>query len=83
MRRECKACLVSDRGQCQRHFAGARLREARKRKGWSQRDLANAAGISGGEVSHIETGKRSGSAPKRLAATALGVSIDWLLGREG
>lgn len=34
------------------------IREKRKQKNWSQRDLAAAAGISNAEISRIEAGKR-------------------------
>lgn len=64
---------------------GERLKHARERKGWSQRELARQAGVRHAIISELETGKKTdtmGSILKRLAR-ALGVSVDYLLGGPG
>jgi transcriptional regulator with XRE-family HTH domain len=61
---------------------GQRIRQARERKGWSQRELARQAGVRHAIISELETGKKMdtiGVILKRLAR-ALGVSVDFLLG---
>ena len=60
-----------------------RLKAARERRGLSQTDLAKLTGLQPSAVSHFETGNRAPSFDnlKRLA-DALGVSIDYLLGRD-
>lgn len=73
-------------GKC--NISGKRIREARMKAGMSQEELAvrmQLAGLQMGQmaVSRIETGKRL--APDfelPLLADALGVSTDWLLGKE-
>jgi transcriptional regulator with XRE-family HTH domain len=58
-------------------FSGARVKEARGRAEMSQAALAAACGMSQGNLSQIEAGKRrdpSGGAVARIAA-ALGVNI--------
>jgi DNA-binding XRE family transcriptional regulator len=56
----------------------------RKKRGLSQRALADAAGVQPGYLAEIETGKKPGSADalRRLAAS-LGISIEDLMSREG
>lgn len=60
-----------------------RLRKARLDKGLSQSELAARSGLQPSAVSHFETGTRAPSFEnlKRLS-DALGVSIDFLLGRQ-
>lgn len=62
---------------------GERLREARKRLGWSQLELAKKTGIRNDRISDYE---REVNDPSffiaRCLADALGVSLDWLAGRE-
>ena len=61
---------------------GQRIRQARERKGWSQRELARQAQVRHAIISELETGKKTdtiGVILKRLAR-ALGVSVDFLLG---
>src|SRR5215471_12483087 len=61
---------------------GQRIKHARARKGWSQRELARQAGVRHAIISELETGKKTdtiGIILKRLAR-ALGVSVDFLLG---
>jgi transcriptional regulator with XRE-family HTH domain len=61
---------------------GQRIKQARERKGWSQRELARQAGVRHAIISELETGKKTdtvGTILKRLART-LGVSVDYLVG---
>ena len=59
-----------------------RLREARDKKGLSQSELAEKAGLQPSAVSHFETGRRSPSFDNLKALSeALQVSTDYLLGR--
>jgi len=61
---------------------GQRIKQARERKGWSQRALARQAGVRHAIISELETGKKTdtiGIILKRLAR-ALGISVDYLLG---
>lgn len=61
-----------------------RLREARNRKGWTISQMAEKAGIAVNSISGYERGK---SEPTMFAlillADTLGVTTDWLTGREG
>lgn len=62
---------------------GARLREARQRRGLSLRSLANALGVSASLVSQVEMGKTQPSVATLYAmANHLGVSLDGLVGNE-
>jgi transcriptional regulator with XRE-family HTH domain len=49
---------------------GSNLREARKRRKWTQEDLAERSGVHAGEISRMEAGKRDPqvSTVERLAA---------------
>lgn len=73
-------------GKC--NISGPRIREARVKAGLSQEELAvrmQLAGLQMGQmaVSRIETGKRLvPDFELPLLADALGVSTDWLLGKE-
>lgn len=59
-----------------------RIRETRERKGLSQNDLAEKAGMQASAISHFESGRRAPSFDNlRKLADALDVSIDFLLGR--
>lgn len=64
---------------------GDYLRDLRKKKDWSQRDLAYASGISNAEISRIEAGKRKDPSPLVLTklAKALGVSDTEMLAAAG
>lgn len=58
---------------------GARIREARKRKGWLARDLATATGIPPGTIGGYETGIRLVRVRNaRLICKALRRTLDWL-----
>ena len=64
---------------------GARLRSARSALGWGQKRLAENIGAStkGGMVSNWEGGRRVPAVGVLLdLAIALGVSRDWLVGRD-
>jgi transcriptional regulator with XRE-family HTH domain len=62
-----------------------RLHEARKLAGISALELGALAGLSGGYVGHIESGRRKnpGSGPLDGIARALGVSLEWLIRGKG
>lgn len=64
---------------------GKFIRGKRTEKGLSQRELANAAGISNAEISRLEAGKRKASSPAVLKAIAkaLNVPVEVLLGKSG
>ena len=63
------------------NFKPQRLAQLRERKGFSQRDLAEAIGVAPGTLAMWETGKRN---PKHEAvenmARALGCDVDYLVG---
>lgn len=58
---------------------GERLQQARRRLGWTQKQLSDKAGTSFAVISRLETGQQSVSA-ERLAVIArlLGLSLDAL-----
>ena len=62
----------------------ARLREARQRKGWTINQMAEKAGVAVNSISGYERGK---SEPTMFAlvllADTLGVTTDYLTGRNG
>ena len=70
------------------NLCGERVREARTRAGWSQEQLAaelQLRGLQIGQmaVSRIETGKRVvPDFELPIIAEVLGVTTDWLLGKE-
>jgi len=49
---------------------GSNLRAARKRRNWTQEDLAERSGVHAGEISRMESGKRDPqvSTVEKLAA---------------
>lgn len=57
----------------------------RKNKSWSQRDLAEASGISNAEISRLESGVRIEPSPSILKslASALGVSFEEMMREAG
>ncbi len=61
-------------------IAAANMLYLRKRRGWSQPDLARASGLSGPMISFLEGGKRDFRLPtmEKIAA-ALDVSVPELL----
>ena len=59
-----------------------RLRMVRKRRGFSQDDLAKRAGLQASAISHFETGTRKPSFNNLLRlADALEITTDYLVGR--
>ena len=60
---------------------GERLAQARKRKVWSQEELATAAGVPVVTISRIETGYTEAPRPStiRKLASALGVDPAWVV----
>lgn len=63
-------------------FSAERLKEAREKKGLSQRKLAEMVKVSQASISWFESGDAMPSGNKiGLIADALGVSIDYLYGR--
>jgi transcriptional regulator with XRE-family HTH domain len=59
---------------------GARLKAARKAKGWTQQDLAERCGLTPAFLSYLENGSRSGSLDSLLKlAEALSVEPELLL----
>ena len=60
-----------------------RLIELRTEKNLSQRELADAAGLSRGAVSHYETGERTPALHCLIALSRyFGCSIDFLVGEK-
>lgn len=63
---------------------GERVREARRRQGWSQGELSRRTGLRPETISRLETGKHGvGSDSASAIADATGVTIDWLLHGDG
>lgn len=61
---------------------GERMRLARTRKGWNQSDLARAVNKPRQHISQVEQGRQQPRAELLIdIADALGVTIDYLLGR--
>jgi len=62
-----------------------RIKEFRKKKGWSQQKLAEEAKLSFNAITKIEQGKAKHPTLKTLIklSDVFGVSIDKLVGRHG
>jgi transcriptional regulator with XRE-family HTH domain len=61
---------------------GERMRLARTRKNWNQSDLARAVNKPRQHISQVEQGRQQPRAELLIdIADALGVTIDYLLGR--
>lgn len=59
---------------------GMRIRDARKRKGWTQAELAERSGIEPSNISHIERAATKLSFPTLVSiANALEASLDELV----
>lgn len=61
---------------------GERLKRAREKKGWSQRELARQAHVRYATISELENGIRTAmntDTAKRIARS-LGISVDYLIG---
>ena len=65
--------------------AGTRVKQARERQFFTQKDLALRTGLRKSAISHIETGRNAPSVESLCRiAFVLGVKTDWILfGREG
>lgn len=63
---------------------GNRILMTRRSKGWNQGKLAEMTGLSRGQLSKYEHGGTIDIRASNLIrlADALGVSVDWLLGRD-
>jgi transcriptional regulator with XRE-family HTH domain len=59
---------------------GARVRQVRQEKGFTQKDLADLSGVCQQMISKLEVGKAQGSANIVRLALALDVSPAWLEG---
>lgn len=69
--------------QCDRHWAGRRLRAFREAVGWSQLQLAAASGVSHEAISALEGGKRAPHAETvNTLARGLGVEPAQFVGHE-
>jgi transcriptional regulator with XRE-family HTH domain len=72
-----------------RNLVGARVTTARKNQGMKQKELLAQLQVAGIDMNPSELSKLEGQhryvADRELAVLAdiLGVSVDWLLGREG
>ena len=63
---------------------GQRLTKARKSRGYSMKLLAERAGVDWKTISRCERGVGSlHLSTATLIADELGISLDWLTGREG
>lgn len=62
---------------------GERVQQARRRKGWTQKELADKSHVSFAVISRLETGVQSVSA-ERLAVIArlLGLSLDYVCSED-
>lgn len=60
-----------------------RLKSCREAKGWSQAQLAIAAGVSTGTIGNIESGARQSKGSLPQIAEALGCSGKWLATGQG
>ena len=56
---------------------GTYLIQLRSEKGYSQRDLAEKCGVSGAEISRIESGKRQKPSPTLLKAIAQALAVEY------
>ena len=64
---------------------GQRILTQRRAKGWTQRQLAEAADVRRATIAELESGKRTTvrSDTAVALASALGVTLDWLLTGKG
>lgn len=58
---------------------GRRLKEAREKRGWTQKELAEAAGVVQPFISKLETGAKLTEKQGRKLSEILEVGFDWLM----
>ena len=64
-----------------KHTAGQAMRDARRRLGWTQLELARRTGCSESQISKIESGRTTPESwLKEVIATALGIQT-WEVGQ--
>lgn len=61
---------------------GARIRELRRQRGWSQEQLGAMIGFSQSKISKIENGNCDSLSDLKLLAAALGVRIEELVSED-
>ena len=65
------------------YFIGTRMKERRKEKGWTQKELAQRVGTSYKYISHVENGIKFPSLEMLVClARELEVSLDYLVSAE-
>lgn len=69
---------------CQAKMIANRLKELRKKAGWSQQKLAEKSGLSYNTITKIEQGAATKPTIQTIIriADAFGVSLDELIGRK-
>lgn len=65
-----------------RHVTARRLREVRKRNGWTQTEAATFCGLHQSQIAHFEGGRAPSADNLLKLAVGLRVTADWLLGRN-
>jgi transcriptional regulator with XRE-family HTH domain len=66
-----------------RREIGERIKSARRKAGFTQRDLAKKLDVSAGAVGQWESGGVPATGRLATLADLLGISLDWLLGKSG
>ncbi|PZT88202.1 MAG: transcriptional regulator [Gordonia sp. (in: high G+C Gram-positive bacteria)] len=63
-------------GQTEQHGFGEAVREARKRRGWSQGELGEKAGVSRPTIARVEANNDVTTATIAKIAQALGLTLE-------